>query len=136
METSFKISCMCSVLPFTETYPTDKIYMQYTCNTCKDNYARVVSEGLCVCVLGRVPLFATPWTIACQPLCPWRFSGQEYWSGLPFLPERVTGRKARGLQTEERGCKCQIFLSLLNGRRKQTSDMFFLLHTNLKGGFS
>ena len=50
--------------------------------------------------------------------------------------ERVTGRKARCLQTEEIGCKCQTFFSLLSGRRKQTSNMFFLLYTNLKGGFS
>ena len=42
----------------------------------------------------------------------------------PF--ERVTGRKARGLQTEETGCKCQAFFSsLLSGRRKQTSVRFF-----------
>ena len=38
--------------------------------------------------------------------------------------ERVTGRKARGLQTEETACKCQTFLSLLSSRRKQTSDIF------------
>ena len=38
--------------------------------------------------------------------------------------DRVTGRKARGLQTEEIGCKCQTFLSLLSSRRKQTSDIF------------
>ena len=50
--------------------------------------------------------------------------------------ERVTGRKASGLQMEEIGCKCQTFLSLLSGRRKQTSYIFFLLYTNLKGGFS
>ena len=50
--------------------------------------------------------------------------------------ERVTGRKARGLQMEEIGCKCQTFFSLLSGRRKQTSNIFFLLYTNLKGGFS
>ena len=50
--------------------------------------------------------------------------------------ERVTGRKARCLQTEEIGCKLQTFFSLLSGRRKQTSDMFFLLYTNLKGGLS
>ena len=49
--------------------------------------------------------------------------------------ETVTGRKARGLQMEEIGCKCQTFFSLLSGRRKQTSDIFFLLYTNLKGGF-
>ena len=29
---------------------------------------------------------------------------------IDFLPtERVTGRNARGLQTEEKGCKCQTF---------------------------
>ena len=49
--------------------------------------------------------------------------------------ERVTGRKARGLHTEEIACKCQTFLSLLSARRKQTSDIFFLLYANLKGGF-
>ena len=50
--------------------------------------------------------------------------------------ERVTGIKARGLQMEEIGCKCQTFFSLLSGRRKQTSDIYFLPYTNLKGGFS
>ena len=50
-------------------------------------------------------------------------------------------RRARGLQTEEIGCKCQAFLYLLSSRRKQTSDISppsprycFLLYTNLKGG--
>ena len=42
--------------------------------------------------------------------------------------ERVTGRKARGLQVEKRGCRCQTFLSLLSGRKKQTSDMFSSLY--------
>ena len=37
--------------------------------------------------------------------------------------ERVTGRKARGLQMEEIACKCQTFLSLLSGRRKQELDV-------------
>ena len=45
LETSFKISCTYPVLPFTETYPTDNAY-----DTCKDICARIVSEGLCVCV--------------------------------------------------------------------------------------
>ena len=53
-----------------------------------------------------------------------------------YQTERVTGRKARGLQMEEISCKCQTFLSLLSGRKKQTGDIFFLLYTNLKGGFS
>ena len=50
--------------------------------------------------------------------------------------ERVTGRKARGLPMEEIACKCQTFLSLLSGRRKQTSNIFFLLYINLRRGFS
>ena len=45
--------------------------------------------------------------------------------GYHLATERVMGRKARGLQTEEIGCKCQTFLSLLSGRRKQTSNIFF-----------
>ena len=39
--------------------------------------------------------------------------------------ERVTGRKARGLQMEKTGCICQTFVSLLSCRRKQTSIFFF-----------
>ena len=27
-----------------------------------------------------------PWTVACQAPLSMRFSGKEYWSGLPFLP--------------------------------------------------
>ena len=40
--------------------------------------------------------------------------------------ERVTGRKARGLQMEEIGCKCQtFFISLISSRRKQTTSVRF-----------
>ena len=31
-------------------------------------------------------LFATSWTVAPSLLCPWGFSRQEYWSGLPCPP--------------------------------------------------
>ena len=34
--------------------------------------------------LSRVQLFATPWTVAYQAPLSVGFSGQEYWSGLPF----------------------------------------------------
>ena len=46
---------------------------------------------------------------------------------LAFLHtnEMVTGRKARDLQMEEIGCKCQTFLSLLSGRSEKTSYIFF-----------
>ena len=35
--------------------------------------------------LNRVRLFETPWTVAYQAPSM-RFSRQEYWSGLPYLP--------------------------------------------------
>ena len=37
-----------------------------------------------VCVLSRVQLFATPWTVACQAPLSIALSRQTYWSGLPF----------------------------------------------------
>ena len=39
---------------------------------------------ICVYVLSRVQLFATPWTAAPQAPLSMEFSRQEYWSGLPF----------------------------------------------------
>ena len=71
-----------------------------------------------------------------QSLSHVQLSAKGHVHDLQHAIERVTGRKARGLQMEEIGCKCQTFLSLLSGRRKQTSYIFFLLYTNLKGGFS
>ena len=37
-----------------------------------------------MCMLSRVPLFVTLWTLAHQALLSIGFSRQEYWSGLPF----------------------------------------------------
>ena len=37
-----------------------------------------------MCMLSRVPLFVTPWTLAHQALLSMGFSRREYWSGLPF----------------------------------------------------
>ena len=39
---------------------------------------------VCVYVLCHVWLFVTPWTVAHQVLLSMEFSGQEYWSRLPF----------------------------------------------------
>ena len=47
----------------------------------------LLHKFLCACVLSpfsHLWLFVTPWTVACQAPCPWRFSRQEYWSGLPW----------------------------------------------------
>ena len=75
---------------------------------------------------------------------PWRgescrvqsIRGKESDTTEQLTFERVTGRKAKGLQTEKIGCKCQTFLSVLSGRRKQNKDIFFSFSTNLEGGFS
>ena len=44
----------------------------------------------CVCaVLGRSVVSTSLWPYGLQParlFCPWEFSGQEYWSGLPCCP--------------------------------------------------
>ena len=48
-------------------------------HSCLDNSVVIVVE-----LLGHAPLFATPWTIACQALLSIEFSTQEYWSGVPF----------------------------------------------------
>ena len=48
-------------------------------------YTEFTIQSMCyVCVLSRVWLFVTPWTIAHQAPLSMRFSRQDYWSGLPF----------------------------------------------------
>ena len=52
----------------------------------------LLTQVVCVCVcvrargqsLSRVPVFATPWTVAYQVPLSMGFSRQEFWSGLPF----------------------------------------------------
>ena len=39
---------------------------------------------VCLKSLSHVRPFATLWTVACQVPLSMGFSGQEYWSGLPF----------------------------------------------------
>ena len=41
-----------------------------------------------VCMLGRVRLFASPWTVARQAPLSMEFSRQEYWSGFLFSISR------------------------------------------------
>ena len=41
---------------------------------------------MCVYVLSRVQLFATPWTVAHLAVLSMEFPREEYWSGLPFPP--------------------------------------------------
>ena len=39
----------------------------------------------CFCLVTKLCLFATLWTIACQVSLSIGFPNKEYWSGLPFL---------------------------------------------------
>ena len=60
-----------------------------------------------------------------QKSCWEAYSDSVGWGrGRILHVERVIGRKARGLPTEEIACRCQTFLPLLSGRRKQTRDIF------------
>ena len=56
-------------------------------------------------LLSHVPLFATPWTVACQVPPPTGFSRQEYWSGFPFpspedLPDPGVEPRSPALQAD------------------------------------
>ena len=60
---------------------------------------------VCVKSLIHVRPFATPWTVACQAPLSMGFSGQEYWSGLPFpspgdLPNPGIEPGSRALQAD------------------------------------
>jgi len=37
-----------------------------------------------MCLVSRIQLFGTLWTLACQASLSMEFSREEYWSGLPF----------------------------------------------------
>ena len=43
----------------------------------------------CVCVLSRVQLFVTPWTVARQLLCSWNFPGKNTGVGCHFLLQGI-----------------------------------------------
>ena len=56
-------------------------------------------------LLGRIRLFATPWTVVYQAPPFMGFSRQEYWSGLPFpspgdLPDPGIEPRSPALQAD------------------------------------
>ena len=55
-----------------------KLYFYSKLTTEKEKRKRKVKP------LSHVPLFATPWTVACQAPLSMGFFRQEYWNGLPF----------------------------------------------------
>ena len=64
---------------------------------------------LCLVTQSRVTLL-TPWTVAPRLLCPWGFSRQEDWSGLPCsppgnLPNPGIESRSPALQADSLPCK-------------------------------
>ena len=72
----------------------------------------LVQLAVVVQSLSQVRLFCDLWTVACQTPLSMEFSGQDYWSGLPFLPPR--DRPLPGIEPRS--------LSLLPGRRIPTPE--------------
>ena len=70
------VSCL-SLAVFNSWKCYTQIFCSYWVNTENEEKLKVKS-------LSRVWLFATPWTVAHQAPPSMGFSGQEYWSGLPF----------------------------------------------------
>ena len=58
-----------------------------------------------VCMLSRVQLFVTLWTVARQAPLSMEFSRQEYWSGLPFPPPEKTSWPRDWTQVS---CSCYV----------------------------
>ena len=56
---------------------------------------------VCVCVLSRVRLFATPWTVALQASLSMEFSRQEYWSELFPPPGDLPWIKPKSLHCRQ-----------------------------------
>ena len=71
------LSCFWSL---NKTFP----YFPNSDRHCGMIIAEIMPRSSWVKSLNRVLLFVTPWTVAYQAPPSLGFSGQEYWSGLPF----------------------------------------------------
>ena len=117
----------CSLLAVAES-PGNTIYVVTDTDVYRRAHvAHIVLTSMLLLLLSRFSrarLSATPEMAAHQAPPSLGFYRQEHWSGLPFpspplsqgdiilLKEKKGMRKARGLQMEEIGCKCQTFFSL------------------------
>ena len=85
--------------------------------------------GGLVKLLSRVRLFATPRTVAPPGSSVWRFSRQEYWSGLPFssLGDLPSPGIEPGSPSLQAGSLPSEPLCGLNGDKKQESGIATLV---------
>ena len=62
------------------------VAVQFSGNHCLFSivHSCLLYHRVCVCVLSRVQVFATPWNVARQTPLSMSFSRQDYWRGLPF----------------------------------------------------
>ena len=111
----------------------------------------MVKSGILLLLFGRLVLFdsfATPWTIAHQAPLSKEFSGQEYWSGLPFpspgyLPNSGTEPRSPALQVDSLPSEPLGKPSSAKKKKPKPSKwgeaepgMGFSLCTGGRGGFS
>ena len=96
----------------------------------------------CAQSLSRVRLFVTPWNVCISPgSCPWGFSRQKYWSGLPCPPPEYLPNL--GFKPRSPALACILYhlshqgspritgagrLSLLQGNFLTQKSKWYLLH--------
>ena len=89
-------------------------------------------------MLNHVPLFVTPWTIACKAPLSMEFFRQEYRSGLPFPPSgalpnpgtepRSLALRADSLPSEEAVCsRWPSFVDVCSGGKLVKDGESYLL---------
>ena len=71
--------------PLKRTWLLEKVAKENSITGLDRGRKSMVHCGVCACVLSRVQLFATLWTVAHPSPLSMEFSRQEYWSGWPFL---------------------------------------------------
>ena len=78
------------------------------------------------CVLSRVWLFSTPWTVACQAPLSMGFSRQEHWSELPFTIPGIS------INTRwENACRCVLRLSQRPNSGEPLEFLFVFIGSSL-----
>ena len=86
---------------------------------------------ICFCGGGLVakscPTLATLWTVACQPPLSMGFSGEEYWSGLPFpTPGDLPNPGIKPESLVSLGLACRFFTIYVTGSPLFPSLLRFL----------
>ena len=93
---------------------------------------------MCVCaqLLSCVWLLVTPWTVAHQAPLSMGFSGQEYWSRLPFSSSRGSCWTRDGTIISCGSCIAGGFFTHWDTRETLASHILALSHFPLLGHFA